>query len=92
MSSDTSEIVLDPSCGGGTTAVAAERLGRKWITCDTSRVALNLARKRIMSEVYDYYKLQDPDEGLSGGLKYKEVDKTGEIKDCNKVLLNRSIS
>jgi adenine-specific DNA-methyltransferase len=75
MTSNAGEIILDPTCGGGTTAVAAERLGRKWITCDTSRVALNLARKRIMTEVYDYYKLQNPDEGLSGGLKYKEVDR-----------------
>lgn len=75
MTSNAGEIVLDPTCGGGTTAIAAERLGRKWITCDTSRVALNLARKRIMTEVYDYYKLQNPDEGLSGGLLYKEVER-----------------
>jgi adenine-specific DNA-methyltransferase len=75
MTSNAGEIVFDPTCGGGTTAVAAERLGRKWITCDTSRVALNLARKRIMTEVYDYYKLQNPDEGLSGGLLYKEVER-----------------
>jgi adenine-specific DNA-methyltransferase len=75
MTSNAGEIVFDPTCGGGTTAVSAERLGRKWITCDTSRVALNLSRKRIMTEVYDYYKLQNPDEGLSGGLRYKEVDR-----------------
>lgn len=75
MTSNAGEIVLDPTCGGGTTAIAAERLGRKWITCDTSRVALNLARKRIMTEVYDYYKLQNPNEGLSGGLLYKEVER-----------------
>jgi len=75
MTSNAGEIVLDPTCGGGTTAIAAERLGRKWITCDTSRVALNLARKRIMTEVYDYYKLQNPDEGLSGGILYKEVER-----------------
>jgi len=75
MTSTAGEIVFDPTCGGGTTAVAAERLGRKWVTCDTSRVALNLARKRIMTEVYDYYKLQNPDEGLSGGLLYKEVER-----------------
>jgi adenine-specific DNA-methyltransferase len=75
MTSNASEIVFDPTCGGGTTAVASERLGRKWITCDTSRVALNLARKRIMTEVYDYYKFQNPEEGLMGGLAYKEVDR-----------------
>jgi len=75
MTSTAGEIVFDPTCGSGTTAVAAERMGRKWITCDTSRVALNLARKRIMTEVYDYYKLQNPDEGLSGGLLYKEIER-----------------
>jgi len=75
MSSDVGDIIFDPTCGGGTTAISAERLGRKWITCDTSRVALNLSRKRIMTEVYDYYKLQNPEEGLAGGLKYKEVDR-----------------
>lgn len=75
MTSNAGEIIFDPTCGGGTTAVAAERLGRKWITCDTSRVAINLARKRIMSEVYDFYKFQNPDEGLAGGLKYKELER-----------------
>ena len=76
MTSDAGEIVFDPTCGGGTTAVAAERLGRKWITCDTSRVALNLSRKRIMTEVYDYYKLQNPEEGLSSGILYNEVERS----------------
>ena len=73
MTSNAGEIVFDPTCGSGTTAVTSERLGRKWITCDTSRVALNLARKRIMTEVYDYYKLINPQEGISGGIKYKQV-------------------
>ena len=58
-----------------TTAIAAERLGIKWITCDTSRVALNLARKRLMTETYDYYKLKNQDEGVAGGLVYKEVER-----------------
>ena len=75
MSSDTGDIVFDPTCGGGTTAIASERLARKWITCDSSRVALNLARKRIMTEVFDYYKLLNPEEGISGGLEYKKVDR-----------------
>jgi len=75
MTSDAGDIVFDPTCGGGTTAVASERLGRKWITCDSSRVALNLARKRIMTEIYDFYKLQNPEEGISGGIKYKEVER-----------------
>ena len=75
MTSNAGEIIFDPTCGGGTTAVASERLGRKWITCDTSRVAINLAKKRIMTEVYDYYKLLNPNEGLNGGLKYKIVNR-----------------
>ena len=75
MSSDVGDIIFDPTCGGGTTAVASERLGRKWITCDTSRVALNLSRKRLMTEIYDFYKFQNPEEGLAGGLKYKEVER-----------------
>ncbi len=75
MTSSSGDIVFDPTCGAGTTAIAAERLGRKWITCDTSRVALNLSRKRLMTEVYDFYKLKIPEEGLSGGLQYKEVEK-----------------
>ena len=75
MSSDVGDIIFDPTCGGGTTAVASERFGRKWISCDTSRVALNLSRKRLMTEIYDFYKFQNPEEGLAGGLKYKEVER-----------------
>ena len=75
MTSDAGEIILDPTCGSGTTSIVAERYGRKWITCDTSRVALNLARKRLMTETYDYYKLKNQDEGLAGGLVYKEVER-----------------
>jgi len=75
MSSDVGDIIFDPTCGGGTTAVASERFGRKWISCDTSRVALNLSRKRLMTEIYDFYKFQNPEEGLAGGLKYKKVER-----------------
>ena len=75
MTSDASDIILDPTCGGGTTAVAAERMGRRWITCDSSRVALNLSRKRIMTEVYNFYKFQNPEQGISGGIKYKQVER-----------------
>ena len=75
MTSNAGDIVFDPTCGSGTTSIVAERYGRKWITCDTSRVALNLARKRLMTETYDYYKLKNQDEGLAGGLIYKEVER-----------------
>ena len=63
MSTDPGDLVLDPTCGSGTTAFAAERWGRRWITVDTSRVALALARSRIMGARYPYYLLSDSVEG-----------------------------
>src|SRR6185295_7465339 len=63
MSTDPGDLVLDPTCGSGTTAYVAEQLGRRWITIDTSRVALTLARTRLMSARYPHYLLQDSAEG-----------------------------
>jgi adenine-specific DNA-methyltransferase len=63
MASDPGDLVLDPTCGSGTTAVVAEKLGRRWITIDTSRVALALARTRIMGARYPYYLLADSRDG-----------------------------
>lgn len=63
MATDPGDIVLDPTCGSGTTAFVAEQWGRRWITIDTSRVALALARSRLMSAVYPYYLLSDSAEG-----------------------------
>jgi len=63
MSTDPGDLVLDPTCGGGTTAYVAEQWGRRWITVDTSRVALALARARIMGARYRYYLLADSPEG-----------------------------
>ncbi len=59
MASDPGDLVLDPTCGSGTTAYAAEKWGRRWINIDTSRVAIALARNRLMSSKYSYYKLND---------------------------------
>ncbi|MBF2755026.1 MAG: site-specific DNA-methyltransferase [Gammaproteobacteria bacterium AqS3] len=73
MTTDPGDLVLDPTCGSGTTAHVAEQWGRRWITCDTSRVALAVARQRLMTAVYDYYKLAHPDQGVSGGFIYREV-------------------
>ncbi len=70
MTTDPGDIVLDPTCGSGTTAFVAEKFGRRWITCDTSRVAVNLAKQRLMTAVYPYYQLVDDD--IKYGLKYKE--------------------
>ena len=63
MSTDPGDLVLDPTCGSGSTAYVAEQWGRRWITIDTSRVALALARARIMGARYSYYLLADSREG-----------------------------
>ncbi len=63
MATDPGDLVLDPTCGSGTTAYVAEQWGRRWITVDTSRVALALARARIMGARYPYYLLADSREG-----------------------------
>ena len=73
MSTDPGDLVFDPTCGSGTTAYVAEQWGRRWITCDTSRVATALAKQRLMTAIFDYYELAHPDEGVSSGFKYKTV-------------------
>src|SRR5438046_6728328 len=73
MSSDPGDLVLDPTCGSGTTATVAEQWGRRWITIDTSRVALALARARIMGARYPYYLLADSREGQ---VKEGEISRT----------------
>ena len=75
MSTDPGDLVLDPTCGSGTTAMVAEQWGRRWITIDTSRVALALARTRIMGARYPYYYLADTPEGRD-----KEQKVTGKIQ------------
>ena len=57
MTTDPGDLVLDPTCGSGTTAYVAESWGRRWITIDTSRVAVALARQRLLTGTFDYYKL-----------------------------------
>ena len=73
MTTDPGDLVLDPTCGSGTTAFVAERWGRRWITCDTSRVAITLAKERLMTSCFDYYKLAHPNEGISSGFTYEKV-------------------
>lgn len=73
MSTDPGDLVLDPTCGSGTTAFVSEQLGRRWITIDTSRVALALTRARIMGARYPYYLLADSKEGQ---LKEAEVTRS----------------
>ena len=73
MTTDPGDLVLDPTCGSGTTAYVAEQWGRRWITIDTSRVALALARARIMGARYPYYLLADSPEGQ---LKEAEITRS----------------
>ena len=73
MSTDPGDLVLDPTCGSGTTAHVAEQWGRRWVACDTSRVAVAIARQRLMTANFDYYELAYPDEGVGSGFQYRSV-------------------
>lgn len=71
MVTDPGDLVFDPSCGSGTTAYVAEKWGRRWITCDTSRVPLALARQRLLTATFPYYELKDNQAGPQAGFVYK---------------------
>lgn len=72
MATDPGDLVLDPTCGSGTTAFVSEQWGRRWITIDTSRIAINIAKKRLASALYSYYNLFDKDNGnIRQGFEYK---------------------
>lgn len=71
MTTDPGDLVFDPTCGSGTTAYAAENWGRRWITCDTSRVAVNLARKRLLTAMFKHYRTRNGT--VSSGFVYKKV-------------------
>ncbi|MCX5831923.1 MAG: DNA methyltransferase [Deltaproteobacteria bacterium] len=73
MTTDPGDLVMDITCGSGTTSFVSEQWGRRWITCDTSRVALTLAKQRLMTAVFDYYELAHPQEGVGSGFVYKTV-------------------
>ena len=84
MTTDPGDLVLDPTCGSGTTAYVAEQWGRRWITCDTSRVPLALARQRLLTATFPYYQLKDESRGPAGGFVYqhkqnKKGDEVGGI-------------
>jgi adenine-specific DNA-methyltransferase len=86
MCTDPGDLVLDPTCGSGTTAFVAEQWGRRWITIDTSRVALALARQRIMGARFPYYLIADSAEGrakeqqLAGGKPLPRAEVTNDIR------------
>lgn len=71
MTTDPGDLVLDPTCGSGTTAYVAEQWGRRWITVDTSRVPLALARQRLLTATYPWYELKEEARGPGGGFVYK---------------------
>lgn len=73
MTTDPGDIALDITCGSGTTAIVAENWGRRWITCDTSRVALTLTKQRMMAANFNYFELAHPNEGVGSGFKYETV-------------------
>jgi adenine-specific DNA-methyltransferase len=71
MTTDPGDLVLDPTCGSGTTAYVAEQWGRRWITCDTSRVPLALARQRLLTATFPWFELRDDSKGPAAGFVYK---------------------
>ena len=73
MTTDPGDIVLDPTCGSGTTAYVAEQWGRRWITVDTSRIAVTLARQRLLTANFDFYRLKDESKGITGGFMNKII-------------------
>ncbi|MEZ4960431.1 MAG: site-specific DNA-methyltransferase [Saprospiraceae bacterium] len=74
MTTDPGDLVLDPTCGSGTTAYVAEQWGRRWITIDTSRIAVNIAKTRLMTAVFPYYELYDQQgDDIRQGFIYKKV-------------------
>jgi len=79
MTTDPGDLILDPTCGSGTTAYVAEQWGRRWITVDTSRVPLALARQRLLTATFPYYQLKDESRGPAGGFVYiRKQNKKGE--------------
>lgn len=80
LTTDPGDLVFDPTCGSGTTAYAAENWGRRWITADTSRVPLALARQRLLTATYAWYELEDGNRGPVGGFNYLSEEKTKNPK------------
>ncbi len=73
MTTDPGDLILDPTCGSATTAYVAEQWGRRWITIDTSRVAITLARQRLLTANFNYYQFRDESKGVAGGFVNKTV-------------------
>ena len=79
MTTDPGDLVMDITCGSGTSAYVAEQWGRRWITCDTSRVPLALARQRLITATFPWYRLKDTARGPAGGFRYeRKQNRKGE--------------
>ena len=97
MTTDPGDLVFDPTCGAGTTALVAEHWGRRWITCDTSRVALTLAKQRLMCAVFPFYSMAHPSEGLASGFVYRTArhvtlgSLTGEASNTGETLYDQPV-
>ncbi len=94
MSTDPGDLVFDPTCGSGTTAYVAEQWGRRWVTIDTSRVPLALARQRVLTATFPYYELREPTQGPAGGFVYerKQNQKGEEVGGIVPHITLRSIA
>jgi len=75
MTTDPGDLVFDPTCGSGTTAYVAEQWGRRWISCDTSRIAITISKQRLLTSVFDYYELNNPKIGVQSGFIYKKIER-----------------
>jgi adenine-specific DNA-methyltransferase len=73
MTTEPGDLVLDPTCGSGTSAWVSEKLGRRWITTDTSRVAVSIARERLLTARFDFFALRDPSRGVDAGFEYRQL-------------------
>lgn len=80
LTTDPGDLVCDPTCGSGTTAYVAEQWGRRWVTADTSRVPLALARQRLLTATFPWYELKDGMRGPVGGFNYLSAEKTKNPK------------
>ncbi len=73
MTTDPGDLVLDPTCGSGSSAYVAEQWGRRWITIDTSRVAVAIARQRLLTAKYEFFRLKNEAAGVAGGFRYRTI-------------------
>lgn len=75
MTTDPGDLVLDPTCGSGTAAFVSEQYGRRWITIDTSRVAMSIARERLLTSTFPYYQLRDASRDVDGGFVFESLER-----------------